>query len=352
MLEILIVALCLFFNAILSCIEMAFVTVSKPHLKQLAQKGSVAATRVIKLKENPERTLSILQIGITLVGAISAAVGGAGAEESLSPVFQQRFGLTEEISEALAIATIVIPLTYLSVVIGELVPKSLALKFPMKLALSGGLLLQTLDKIFAPFVFVLDESTRLLLKLIVHKLPNESLQEMNTTVDLEPLSDSSKQYVLNLLSVDKKTVRDIMLPWDQVCSIEVDLHYTEVLKIIKESRHTRIPVTHNGNIVGILHSKEFVSETEISRLNWAELIRATIFLKPNEPIIAALKILQQAKSHLGVIYDGQHILGMVTMEDIFEEVVGDIHDEDDSPRALLSTNSFIRNMGLSERRRT
>lgn len=351
MFEVFVIAICLFANAILSCIEMAFVTVSKPHLKQLSAKGNLAAARVIKLKETPERTLSILQIGITLVGAISAAVGGAGAEETLSPIFQNSFALSEETAEILSIIAIVIPLTYLSVVIGELVPKSLALRFPMKLALGGGLILQVLDKVFAPFVYILEESTRLLLKLISHNLPAESIHEMNTTVDLEPLTDSSKQYVLNLMNVDKKTVQDILLPWDQVCKVEITLHYTEVLQIIKDSRHTRLPVVHEEMVVGILHSKEFVSETEITRLNWAELIRPVMFLKPNEPIINALKLLQGNKSHLGVIKDGAQVLGMVTMEDIFEEVVGDIYDEDDSPRALLSTNSKIRNMGLTERKR-
>ena len=142
MFEFIVIAVCLLINAILSCVEMAFVTVSRPHLKQLAGKGNTAAKRILKLKETPERTLSVLQIGITLVGAISAAIGGAGAEESFSPYLQNRFGLTEDVAEGLAIVSIVLPLTYLSVVVGELVPKSLALKFPMKLALSGGLLLQ------------------------------------------------------------------------------------------------------------------------------------------------------------------------------------------------------------------
>ena len=176
MFTIIVILLCLLLNAVLSCLEMAFVTVSRPHLKQIAGKGSQSAQRVLKLKETPERTLSVLQIGITLVGAISAAVGGAGAEEGLSPIIQSRFGLDESTAEAISITLIVIPLTYLSVVIGELVPKTLALKFPMKLVLLGGLFLQMMDKFFSPVVFVLEISTKIIIRLISKGIPADSTQ--------------------------------------------------------------------------------------------------------------------------------------------------------------------------------
>jgi putative hemolysin len=351
MFEIIVIVLCLFFNAVLSCIEMAFVTVSRAHLKQLAAKGNSAASRTLKLKENPERTLSVLQIGITLVGAVSAAVGGAGAEENLSPIIEAVTGWSEETSEAISIFLIVIPLTYLSVVIGELVPKSLALKYPMRLALSGGYILILLDKIFAPFVFILDQSTRFILSFISKKLPAETFTEINTSVDLDPLSDVNKQYVLNLVSVDKRTVKDIFVKWEEVTKIDISLHYLKVLQVIKDSRHTRLPVIENEKVVGILHSKEFVSEGEVSKLDWTELIRPVIRLNPSEPIFAALKKLQAQRSHLAVVEADDVAIGIVTIEDIFEEVVGDIFDEDDSPNTLLSTNSKIRTLRIGENKK-
>jgi putative hemolysin len=345
---LLIVIFCLILNAILSCVEMAFVTVSKSHLKKIATSGDRLAEKVLALKNNPERVLSVLQIGITLVGAISAAVGGAGAEESLSPFFQSQFSLSEEASELLAIVTVVIPITYFSVVIGELVPKTLALRFPMRFAKFGGQFLGPLDRIFAPIVSLLELSTKVLTTLIFSKIKSESISDASSTIEIDSLTDVHKQYVLNLINVDKRRVKDIMLPWPEVTKIEVGYHRTEVLNVIKSSGHTRLPVLDGEKIIGILHSKEFIAESEISKIDWKQLLRPVQLINFDEPILNALKTLQSNKSHLGVVHKNNVYIGIVTMEDVFEEVVGEIYDEDDNPRALLSSNSHLRTMSLKK----
>ena len=346
MFALFIILICLLINAILSCIEMAFVTVSKPHLKKLSSEGDKLAQNVLKLRTNPERVLSVLQIGITLVGAISAAVGGAGAEESLSPHYQKLFNVSEEFSETLAIITVVVPLTYFSVVIGELVPKTLALRFPMKFAKLGSFILIFLDKIFSPIVYLLEVSTKLIIAPFLKQMGSETVQEQSSSIDIDDLTDSHKQYVFNLIAVDKRKVKDILLPWDSVTKIEKDAHQTEVMNLIRSARHTRIPVIEDDLPVGLLHAKEFISEVEISKMNWNELIRPIIYFNSDEPILNALKILQSKKSHMAVVRRKNEIIGIVTLEDIFEEVVGDIYDEDDSPSILLSSNSKIRTMNL------
>jgi putative hemolysin len=346
MFELITILICLLLNAILSCVEMAFVTVSKPHLKKLASDGDVLAQRLVALKSHPERVLSVLQIGITLVGAISAAVGGAGAEETLSPFYQSSFGLTEEVAESFAIATIVMPITYLSVVVGELVPKTLALKFPMRFAKFGGSFLHILDRYFSPIVYLLEISTKLILNLFLHRIKGESSSEMSTSFEIDSLSDLNKQYVFNLIDVDKRKVKDIMLPWQSAVKIDRSMRPFDVLEIIKKSGHTRIPVLNEADPVGILHSKEFISESEISKIDWLQLVRPAIYLNPEEPILNTLKLLQSSKCHMGIVKKEGVPIGIVTMEDIFEEVVGEIYDEDDNPEVLLSTNSRIRTMSL------
>lgn len=347
--EFLVIAICLVLNAILSCIEMAFVSVSKAHIKKMAESGLISAKRVLQLKANPERALSVLQIGITLVGAISAAVGGAGAEEYLSPFFEARFLVSEETAELMAITCIVLPLTYVSVVVGELVPKSIALRFPLRIALAGGYILIWLDQIFYPFVIFLEASTKFFTKFVFARFKSENLYSSSGDVDIENLSEAHKQYVLNLISVDKRTVKDVMVDWEHVTTIQANQHHTEVLEKIKTSRHTRMPVINDNNeIVGLLHSKEFVSEAEISKLDWTQLIRSITFLSPKEPILNALKKLQTRKSHLAIVRNDTGPLGIVTIEDIFEEVVGEIYDEDDDPSTLLSANSRIRTMSLKK----
>jgi putative hemolysin len=328
---------------------MAFVTVSKPHLRKLSQKGDKQAQKVLALRSNPERVLSVLQIGITLVGAISAAVGGAGAEESLSPFFQSYFEISEKASETLSIIVVVIPLTYLSVVIGELVPKTLALRFPMRFAKLGSYFLVTLSKIFAPVVYILELSTKLVISPFIKKMGVESVSEQSSSIDIDDLLDSNKQYVFNLIASDKRKVKDIMVPWDAVTKIEKSVHYTEVLDLIRTTRYTRFPVIdENQKPVGILHAKDFTSEAEVSRIDWTELIRPMLFVSSEEPILSALKFIQSRKSHIAVIKskNQNELLGIVTLEDIFEEVMGDIYDDDDNPQYLLSSNSKIRTMNF------
>lgn len=346
MLEIIVVLFSILANAVLSGLEMAFVTVSKAHLKKLAAEGSSSAARVLKLKSNPERTLSVLQVGITLVGAISAAVSGASAEEHLSPFFMSRFGLSEEVAESISIAAVVLPLTYISVVIGELVPKSFALKFPVKLALAGGLLLMIMDRVFAPFVIIFEYSTKFITKILFAKISTKENVDTTQEVDLDNLNETHKQFVFNLIGVDKRRVKDVMVPWDQVSKINLDDHSHDVLEKIRTDKHTRLPVMNDDKIEGILYTKEFIAEPEIAKLDWNKLIRKAEYLSPNEPIINALKRLQQRKNHMGIIRNGQKILGIITMEDIFEEVIGEIYDEGDETQQLLSSTSKIRNQNF------
>jgi putative hemolysin len=342
MLEIFVVAFSILANAILSGLEMAFVTVSKGHLKKLAAEGSTAAARVLKLKGNPERTLSVLQVGITLVGAISAAVSGASAEEHISPFFMSAFAISEELAESLSIAVVVLPLTYVSVVIGELVPKSIALRFPVKLALTGGLLLMIMDRVFAPFVVVFEYSTKFITKILFAKYQTKENVDTTQEVDLDNLNETHKQYVFNLIGVDKKRVKDVMVPWDEVTKINLDDHAHDVLEAIRIHKHTRLPVMNEEKVEGILFSKEFIAEPEMANLDWRTLIRPVEYIAPNEPIINALKRLQQRRGKMGVIRSGTTILGIITMEDIFEEVIGDIYDESDEAQQLWSSNSKIR----------
>ena len=336
-------------NAVLSCIEMAFITVSKAHVKKLADQGKPAAKRVLNLKANTERTLSVLQIGITLVGAISAAISGEGAIEYLSPHFMNWFTLSKDISDFIATAAIILPLTYISIVIGELVPKSIALRFPLRIALMGGYVLIYLDRVFHPFVFMLEASTKFLTRFVFANFKSEVTINTSSDVDILNLTEANKQYIFNLINVDKRTVKDVMVPWDQATTIYINDHQYEILEKIKASRHTRMPVINeNDEVVGLLHAKEFVSESEIAKLDWKQLIRTIPELNPKEPILSALKKLQNKKSHLAIIKDEGRAIGIVTMEDIFEEVVGEIYDEDDDPSTLLSVNSRVRTMNLKK----
>ena len=134
MIELIIIIVCILLNGFLSLSEMAFVSVGKSKIRQLAKTGNTDAQRLLLLRESPERTLSVIQVGITLLGAIAAATAGVAIEEVLNPIVEAHFTISPRTLEVIGVFTVVIPLTYFSVVVGELVPKSIALRNPDNLA--------------------------------------------------------------------------------------------------------------------------------------------------------------------------------------------------------------------------
>ncbi len=338
MTELLIIVLCLFINMLLSGAEMAFVTVRKMQLKTVSSKDKRAKILLL-LKENPERTLSVIQIGITLVGAIAAAVGGAGAEEALTPTLISKFGLKEQTAEALSIALVVLPISYLSVVVGELVPKTLALRNSLKISLLSARALYLGEKLLSPAVWALEKSTHLILKLF--SLTDTTEQKAENDLEIEDLPHQTKQYLINLVSADKMLARDVMLPWSEVVFVRKDDMIEDVETIIINSGHTRIPVLEDGNVVGLINSKEFFVARNYKDNEWQSLIRPCLKFKSFEPLFRILLKMQEEKSHLAVIYDRAQAAGLVTMEDIFEEIIGDVFDEDDDGyvKKLLASKS-------------
>lgn len=338
MTELLIVVLCLFINMLLSGAEMAFVTVRKMQLKTITSKDKRAKILLL-LKENPERTLSVIQIGITLVGAIAAAVGGAGAEEALAPTLMAKFALKEQTAEALSIVLVVIPISYLSVVVGELVPKTLALRNSLAISLLSARALYFGEKLLSPAVWLLEKSTHLILKMF--SLTETTEQRHENDLEIEDLPHQTKQYLLNLVSADKMLARDVMLPWSEVVFVRKNDTIEDVETIIVNSGHTRIPVLEDGNVVGLINSKEFFVARNYKDNEWQSLIRPCLKFKSFEPLFRILLKMQEEKSHLAVIYDRAQIAGLLTMENIFEEIIGDVFDEDDDGyvKKLLASKS-------------
>lgn len=330
--EVIIVGVCLIFNALFAAYEMAFVSVPKPELRALARTGNKDAQTLLSLRDSPERTLSIIQIGITLVGAIAAAVGGAGASETLEPYFIEKFGMREIMAESLAVVLVVLPITYLSVVVGELVPKTLALRNPTKIVLGGAKWLFIFDRIFAPLVYTLEWSTKMILK-IFFKRSKTPASHLETTIEIDTFSPVHQNFMLNMAQIEKKRIKDIMLPWAQVISVKSTDSIEEVVQTILTSGHTRLPVKEDGRILGLLHAKEFMALRESGEKNWQSIVRPAIMVQPTDSAFGVMRTLQEKKNHMTIVLTSAgERLGIVTLEDILEEIVGDIFDEDDDDR--------------------
>ncbi|MFN8846505.1 MAG: hemolysin family protein [Bdellovibrionales bacterium] len=330
--EAVVILICLVLNALFAGYEMAFVSIPRSELRGLARSGDKHAKMLLELRENPERTLSIIQIGITLVGAIAAAVGGAGAGETLEPYFINRFGMQERAAEVLSVVLVVIPITYLSVVVGELVPKTLALRNPAKIVLSGAQVLFFADRLFSPVITALEWSTRMILKIFFKK-SKVAVPSDQAAIEIDSFSPVHQKFMLNMADIEKKKIKEIMLPWAQVISVKNGDSIDEVIQVILTSGHTRLPVKEEGRVLGILHAKEFMALKESGDKNWPTLIRPVINVQPTDSAFGVMRILQEKRNHMTVVLSPTgELLGIVTLEDILEEIVGDIFDEDDDDR--------------------
>lgn len=344
--ELFVIAICLALNAAIAAFEMAFVSIRKSELRQLARKGSKRASALLELREHPERPLSVLQIGINLVGALSAAVGGAGAEEALSPWIERTLHVSEPTGEAIALAMVVLPLTYVTVVVGELVPKSFALRHARPIALAGLPVLRIADRLLSPLVSLLEGSTHLITRIVPSMRSKVSdAPGADGAVDLTELSSQNRQYVVNMFKVETKRVRDVMVPWNKVVFARDTDDMEGVKRLALACRHTRLPVLVGRRVVGILHTKEFMSLLHAGETSWHQILRAAHPVRDDEFALPVLKQMQEKTSHMMVAYDArENVVGVVTMEDVIEEIVGDIADEDDDGRIrrILANAAHVR----------
>jgi putative hemolysin len=259
-------------------------------------------------------------------------VGGAGAEEQLSPVFEQ-LGVSENTADTLAIGVVVIPLTYFTVVFGELIPKTLALRHSLVFGLAAAPWLSFFDRVLGPLVTVFEWSTKRALSLLRLTSGSEGAirgeETQPGTVELGMLSSQHRQYVMNLVDLERKRMKDIYLPWTHVIKAEVRLGAREVQTILLDSGHTRVPVLDGETLAGILNAKEFFALHATGSEQWPSLVRPAVELQDSLPLLAGLKVLQDRRVHMGIVYSQRTRVGIVTLEDILEEVIGEIYDEDD-----------------------
>lgn len=342
--EWIVVLVCLVINALLAAAEIAFVTLTRSQLREVAKSGKRSAQVLLDLRENPERTLSVIQVGISLVGALAAAVGGIEAYQNISPYFEQRFQINPLGAQILAIFLIVVPLTMMNVIFGELVPKTLALRNPLRIALFSARWLATMDKVFLPLVDLLEWSTKKILTVFFPKsraLPQTASAD---TVELDTLSSQARQYILNLVGIEKKRVREVMMPWAQVDHVYFSQTIQEVEAVALRSGHTRLPVIAEGQIFGIINTKELLALVKSGSDKWVQIVRPMSRVQEYDTLFKALRQMQEKRSHLSAVFAGTSLVGIVTMEDILEEVIGEIYDEDDDGalRRILSSAGRMR----------
>lgn len=326
MLDLLIVIFCLAINAIFSAYEMAFVTISDEELNDLDEQRQSIKDKLRVFKTKPERTLSVIQIGITLVGAIAAAVGGTGAVETLEPLLVQRYGISTTFAEVIAVTVVIIPLTYFSVVFGELVPKTIALRYPEEVLSFGTRIIYLIDKFLSPIVSFLEKSTSLILKAL--RLDKEEEEEVPESVEIGSLPAFHRKYIHNLVSMKSKKVKSIMIPWDQASYLNFSDTDEYVKNKIREKYRSRLPVIDEDVLVGLFHVKEWNETINGALVPWQSILAPAFKISQDEKVLDAFLKMQEANHHLAVVTNESGVFtGIMTIEDVLEQIVGSIKDD-------------------------
>ena len=200
-----------------------------------------------------------------------------------------------------------------------------------------------MDKILAPAVNILEGMTHAIVKVVERKdkktLPGITSEE--TSISIDSLSSTHRQFVLNLVNIEAKNAEDMMVEWNDTMKVEVTQPVNEVLNAVVSSGHTRLPVISDQKVIGLLHTKEFITYIGSGDSNWPSIVRPILRVQEQDDALKALKLMQEQRSHLSLVCQGEDVVGIITMEDIIEEIIGEISDEDDDGlmKRLLASRS-------------
>ena len=329
-------------NAFFASAEMAIVSVNRNRIKMLADDGNKKASLLVDLLEEPNKFLSTIQVGITLAGFFSSASAATGISEVIGASLSQ-LGIPYAQSISLVVITII--LSYFTLVFGELVPKRIALQKSEQMAMLSVRPIVFVSKFAKPFVKLLSLSTNLLLRVI--GMSDTDLEEKVSREEIKSLVDAGEEYgVINqiekeminsIFDFDDKLAKEVMTPRTEVYMINSKLPLS--IEELLEENYSRIPVYEGDmdNIIGILYLKDFLHEAYqvgFENVDIKKLLHRPYFVPECKNIDQLFKELQKSKNHLAVLIDEYGgFSGIVTIEDLIEEVMGDINDEydDDDP---------------------
>ena len=337
--EILILAGLILINGVFAMSEVALLTARAPRLAALANQGDALATAAVKLSKEPTRFLSTIQIGITVIGLLNGIVGEAAFAPKLSTWFQS-LGLEQPASSITATAVVVIAVTYFSIVIGELVPKRLGQHNAENIARLVAWPMRALAAISAPFVRLLSTSTDALLKPLLRLLGIRhqesgtqplSIEEIRTIV-LESSNVLPKKHMsilVNLFDLEAITVDDVMVPRSQIEAINLEAPLEELIEQISTAYHRRLLV-YDGRldeVVGTLRVRNaltLMQRGELRKETLREITREPYFIPSGTALFSQLQNFQEQQDRVSLVVDEYgELMGLLTLEDILEEIIGE-----------------------------
>ncbi len=353
--QIIVLAILILINAFFAATEIAFISLNDAKIEKQAKEGNKKAKQIKKMLREPSKFLATIQIGITLAGFLSSAFAADAFADDLAPMLQNLIPLGLTAWRNISIILITIILSYFSLIFGELVPKRLAMRNSEKIAFGTIGIIRTISIITAPFVKLLTASTNGVSKLFgISGTDEETVteEEIRMMVDVGEekgsIKEEERELINNVFEFNDKVVSEIMIHRKDIYAIDINSDIDNILKELDEYKYSRIPVYEENidNIVGMLFIKDLLANVnKKEKVKIAKIIREPYFVSDNKPIDELFRDLQKNKHQLAIVLDEYGgTAGLVTMEDIIEELVGNIfdeYDEEEKEFEKIDDNTFL-----------
>lgn len=344
--EIVVLLILIVLNAFFAASEIALISLNDNKIKLMAESGDKKAKMLDNLTSEPSRFLATIQIGITLAGFLASAFAAESFAGRMAALLN-KWGvpLSQSMLELVSVITITLVLSYFTLVLGELVPKRLALQKAEPIAMFAAAPLTVLSKVSSPFVKLLTLSTNGIVRLfgVDPNADEENVteEEIRMMVDVGrekgTIQDSEKMMINNIFEFDNKTVSDIMTHRTNIVALSADTTLKETVEIVNLEKYTRMPVYEGDidHIIGILHTKDlipFIECADQEEFDLRSMLREPSFVLESMRLDQLFKVMQKSNIHMTIAideYGGTD--GIVTIEDLIEEIVGNIFDEYDEP---------------------
>lgn len=359
--QIILIAILTLVNAFFASAEMAIVSLNRNRLKLLSDEGNKKAILLEKLMAEPSKFLATIQVGITLAGFFASASAATGLSSEFA-IFLNRYNIPYSSKVSIVIITII--LSYFTLVFGELYPKRIALQKSEAIAMAAVKPIVYISKVTIPFVKLLSNSTNLLVRISGIQMENleekVSKEEIRSLIEVGQehgvINKTEKDMIVSIFEFDNTIAEEIMTPRTEVFLIDINSASEKILEDLLEEKYSRIPVYEEDvdNIIGILYMKDFIIEASVhgfNKVNIRDILRNPYFVPVTKNIDVLFKELQESKNHMAILIDEYGgFAGIVTIEDLIEEIMGNIFDEyDDAEPDIkkLDNNTYIVNGLLS-----
>ena len=362
--QILLLVILILANAFFAAAEIAFISLNDAKIELQAKEGNKKAKKIKGMLENPSKFLATIQIGITLAGFLSSAFASEAFASELAPILHKLVPiLSLGVWNSIAIILITIVLSYFTLIFGELVPKRISMKNSEKIAFGTIGIIKAISVATAPFVKFLTFSTNVVSKIFGVSANDEETvteEEIRMMVDVGEekgaIDKEEREMINNVFEFNDKTVSEIMIPRTQIYAVDMNLSISKVIEEITEDdefRYSRIPVYDEtiDEIKGVVYIKDILLSTKNKNVKIKNLIKEAYFVPETKPLNELFEELRKNRKQIAIVVDEYGgTAGIVTMEDILEEIVGEIYDEYDIVQKRyekIDENTFIFNGSVS-----